>query len=277
MRIDSHQHFWRYNKEEYVWMSENQDSLRRDFLPEDLAPLLSSIDFDGAVAVQARQSVGETEWLLELSKQYSIIKGVVGWVDLCSPDIRLQLEKYASHSMLKGVRHLVHDEPSDTFMLRSDFQRGITALEDFGLTYDLLIFPKHLPYAIELVNKFPNQRFVLDHIGKPDIKNNRFHTWKEDINRLAKFENVFCKLSGMVTETKWRCWEEQDFSPYMNILTDAFGLDRLMIGSDWPVCTISGNYKSVMEIVINYIKKLTIDEQEKILGGNCMRFYNIEQ
>lgn len=276
MRIDSHQHFWRYNKEEYVWMSENQGSLGRDFLPEDLAPLLSSIDFDGAVAVQARQSERETEWLLELSEQYSIIKGVVGWVDLCSPDIRLQLEKYACHSMLKGVRHVVHDEPNDKFMLRSDFQRGISALQDFGLTYDLLLFPRHLPYAVELVNKFPNQHFVLDHIGKPDIKNNRFHTWKDDINRLAKFENVFCKLSGMVTETEWECWKERDFTPYLDILTEAFGLDRLMIGSDWPVCTISGNYKSVMEIIINYIKKFTIDEQEKILGGNCMRFYSIE-
>ena len=275
MRIDSHQHFWHYNKAEYGWIPEDMSNLRQSFLPEDLGPLLKSLDFEGTVAVQARQSLDETEFLLNLAEQNSIVRGVVGWVDLCSAEAYSQLEKYANNPFLKGIRHIVQDEPDDRFMLREDFQKGIGLLKEFGLTYDLLVYPKQIPSAIELVEQFPDQPFVLDHIGKPDIKNGVLNPWKEDIQKLAAFENVSCKVSGMVTEADLANWKTSDFTPYLDVVFEAFGSDRIMIGSDWPVCTASRDYLTVMEIVMKYLEQLSPEAQEKVLGRNCVKFYGL--
>lgn len=275
MRIDAHQHFWHYDPAEYVWITDKMKVLKRDYLPQDLYPLLEPTGFDGTIAVQARQNLQETEWLLELSGQYDFIKGVVGWVDLRSPDVRRQLEKYSQHPKFKGVRHVVHDEPDDRFMLLPEFQCGIAELKHFSLTYDLLLFSRHLPVAIQLIEKFPKQPFVVDHISKPVIRDQIISPWKEDIEELATYEHVFCKLSGMVTESHWRQWKPEDFTPYLDIVLEAFGPDRVIIGSDWPVCTLCGDYRSVMHIVIDYIQQFPPETREKILGGNCAQFYKI--
>jgi L-fuconolactonase len=275
MRLDSHQHFWRYSPSEHTWMTDQMTVLKQDFLPQDLEPLLRSIHFDGCISVQARQNLEETRWLLELAEEHSFIKGVVGWVDLRSEQLAAQLQRFARHPKLVGVRHVVHDEPDDNFMLGDAFRRGIAQLRDFDLTYDLLLFPRHLPVAMRLVDEFPQQPFVLDHIAKPAIAEAAFSPWQEDLRRLAEFPNVFCKLSGMVTEAKWKQWQPGDFHGYIELVLEAFGADRLMIGSDWPVCTLSGDYATVMKIVIDYVKKLPPEAQAGILGENCARFYGI--
>lgn len=251
------------------------DLLRRDFLPDDLKPLLGAIKFEGCIAVQARQMIEETEWLLELTAENNFIKGVVGWVDLRSRSLDEQLDKFAGHPKLVGVRHVVHDEPDDNFMLLPEFQSGIAQLSRFNLTYDLLLFPKHLPVAAQLVADFPSQPFVLDHIGKPDIQHTQILPWKDDLKKLARFPNVFCKLSGMVTEAKWNAWQPADFHRYLDIVIEAFGTDRIMIGSDWPVCKLSGDYVSTMRIVIDYVQQFQKSVREKILGDNCARFYGV--
>jgi len=275
MRLDSHQHFWHYSPAEHTWMSDQMTALKRDFLPGDLRPLLTSIRFDGCVAVQARQSLEETRWLLELAARYEFIQGVVGWVDLQSEDLTGQLESFAKNPKLAGVRHVVHDEPDDEFMLRPEFRRGISQLREFDLTYDLLLFPKHLSVAVELVKEFPNQPFVLDHIAKPRIAAGLISPWREDIRVLAGFPNVFCKLSGMVTEAKWKQWQTGDFCNYLDVVFEAFGPERLMIGSDWPVCTLSGDYESAMQIVMDYMQQFSAEIQAGVLGENCARFYGI--
>jgi L-fuconolactonase len=272
MRLDSHQHFWHYSPTEHTWMTDQMQALKQDFLPQDLKPLLDSIQFNGCIAVQARQNLEETRWLLELAEQYPLIKGVVGWVDLRSERLSEQLQRFAQHPKLLGVRHVVHDEPDDNFMLRPDFRRGIAQLLDFNLTYDLLLFPKHLQVASELVKEFPQQPFVLDHLAKPKIAEQLFSPWKEDLHQLATFPNVFCKLSGMVTETNWKRWRPADFHPYLDVVFEAFGPTRLMIGSDWPVCTLSAEYAPMMNIVMDYLPK---DSKNAILGDNCTRFYQI--
>jgi L-fuconolactonase len=275
MRLDSHQHFWRYNPAEHVWMDDRMTVLKRDYLPGDLQPLLAAAKFDGTVAVQARQNLEETRWLLELAEQNEFIKGVVGWADLRSPNLRAQLEKFSSNRKLVGVRHVVHDEPDDNFMLRPDFRRGIAQLREFNLTYDLLLFPKHLPVAVKLVEEFPAQSFVLDHIAKPRIGEKLFSPWQEDLAVLAKFPNVVCKLSGMVTEARWKQWQAEDFHRYLDLVLAAFGPERVMIGSDWPVCTLSGDYAATMGVVTDYVQKFRSEVRDKILGGNCARFYGL--
>ena len=276
MRIDSHQHFWHYSPTEHTWMSDSMSAIRRNFLPEDLQPLLANLSFSGCIAVQARQSLEETRWLLELADRFSLIKGVVGWLDLCSPELPSQLEQFANHPKLVGVRHVVQDEPDDEFVLRPDFRRGIAQLQEFDLTYDLLLFPKHLPAAVRLVEEFPDQPFVLDHIAKPFIAQSLISPWQEDIQQLAQFPNVSCKLSGMVTEAKWQQWQPEDYRPYLDTVVEAFGSDRLMIGSDWPVCLLSSDYASTMQLVIEYIQQFPEEAQAAILGGNCARFYGID-
>src|ERR1041385_4925053 len=248
MRIDSHQHFWRYDPAQYPWIAEEMAVLRRDYLPEHLQPLLNAAGFDGSIAVQARQSVEETEWLLALAEQHSFILGVVGWVDLRSPDLAQQLKRFASHPKLVGVRHVIQDEPDDQVMLGRDFRRGIAQLHEFDLCYDLLIFPRQLPAAIALVADFPEQPFVLDHLGKPPIRDRQITPWREQLGELGRYPNVFCKLSGMVTEADWMNWQEEHFRPYLDVVIECFGPGRLMIGSDWPVCTVAGEYERVMGI-----------------------------
>jgi L-fuconolactonase len=276
IRIDAHQHFWKYSAAEYGWINEQMAVLQRDFLPRDLKLLLDESGFDGSIAVQARQSLEETRWLLELAEQNKFILGVVGWVDLCSPQLHDQLEEVAAHQKLVGVRHVLQDETDDRFMLRPDFQRGIAQLAGFSLAYDLLLHPRHLPIATELVRQFPAQTFVLDHLAKPAIANGLVEPWRRDLRELAKCPNASCKLSGMVTEARWKTWTPGDFRPYLDAVLDAFDVSRLMIGSDWPVCTLSAEYVRTLGIVIDFLDQLTEEQRGGILGGNCARIYKIE-
>lgn len=276
MKIDSHQHFWHYNPGEFGWINDQMSVIRKDFLPADLKVELDKTGFDGSIAVQARQHLEETAWLLELASNHNFIRGVVGWVDLCSTELTKQLELLSANKKLVGVRHVIHDEPDDNFMLRPDFLKGIEQLQKYGLTYDILIFPKHLPNTLQFVKAFPDQVFILDHIAKPDIKNQVFTPWKENIEKLAKFPNVHCKLSGMVTEADWKSWKEEDMIPYLEIVLENFGFERVMIGSDWPVCKVAGQYGKVMDIVRNFIQNLSVAEQRAILGENAQRIYNIK-
>lgn len=276
LRIDAHQHFWKYSAAEYDWIDDRMVALQRDYLPGDLKPLLEASDFDGSIAVQARQSLEETRWLLELAGKNHFVRGVVGWVDLCSAKIRNQLSEFAGNRRLVGVRHIVQGEPDDEFMLRKDFGEGIGLLCEFGLAYDLLLYPRHLPVAAKLVRQFPEQTFVLDHIAKPLIADGVLEPWAGEIRELAKFPNVSCKLSGMVTEAKWKRSTQADFRPYLDVVLDAFGPERLMIGSDWPVCTVSADYATTMGIVSQFLEPLTAGEGDAILGGNCARVYKIK-
>lgn len=277
MNIDAHQHFWLFNKEEFDWIDNRMPILQQDHLPADLQPELIRAGFSGSVVVQARQTLEETRWLLQLAAENSFIKGVVGWVDLCSENnLTRQLDEFSKSRKFAGVRHVVHDEPDDHFMLREDFMNGISLLKEFNLTYDLLLFPKHLSVAEALVSRFPEQKFVLDHISKPFIKDHIFSPWKEDIFRLAEHKNVWCKLSGMVTEADWQYHKPEDFHPYLDIVFEAFGTDRLMIGSDWPVCLLAGKYQDVTGIVKSYISGMSAKIQQKILGGNCIDFYALD-
>jgi len=275
MKIDAHQHFWQYNERDYGWMGTDMGKLKCDRLPADLAPLLAKTGIDGTITVQARQCLEETEWLLQLADENSFIKGVVGWVDLRSPQLELQLERFCYHPRLRGVRLWAHYEPDDVFMLRDDFIHGISKLRKYNLTYDLLLFAKHIPVACELVARFPEQTFVLDHISKPFIKDGKIEPWKTDIHHLASFQNVSCKLSGMVTEADWHNWKPEDFKPYMDIVLEAFSADRIMVGSDWPVCTVAGEYEEVMGIAANYIEQLSADEQTAIWAENAKRIYQV--
>lgn len=275
MNLDAHQHFWNYTEKEYPWIPKNTP-LHRDWLPTNLAPLLQTAGLDGSIAVQARESVEESRWLLNLSNHNPIIKGVVGWVDLQADKVEDDLGELSVHPKFVGVRHVVQGEPDDRFMLRPAFLRGLGKLKQFKLKYDLLVVPKQLPAAIEVVQKLPEQPFVLDHIAKPFIKDGKISPWKEQIQELAKSKNVSCKVSGMVTEAKAGAWKSEDFRPYLDIVFEAFGVDRLMFGSDWPVCLLSGSYPQVHGLVRDYVEKLPAATRAKIFGENCAKFYGVK-
>ena len=236
---------------------------------------MNASGIDGTVAVQARQNPRETEFLLDLADRHDFIRGVVGWVDLRSQDVAADLERFATHPRMVGVRHIVHDESDDRFMLGGNFLQGLEQLRQYNLTYDLLLYPRHLSVAIDVVKRFPQQPFVLDHIAKPFIKDGIIEPWRTEIRQLASYENVLCKVSGMVTEAVWQGWTQDDFVPYLDVVFDCFGIDRLMFGSDWPVCTLSGSYGEVVGIVRKYIEALSADEKAKIMGGNASRFYQL--
>lgn len=276
MQIDAHQHFWIYNAAEYDWIDDSMSALRRDFLPKDLKPELESTNFDGSVAVQVRQTLEETRWLLELAEVSPSILGVVGWADLRSPDLRSQLKILVRSPKLVGIRHIVQSEPDDRFLLQPEFLRGIAALEEFDLAYDILIYTKHLPVAAEFVQQFPRQRFVLDHLAKPPIKIGDIDTWANGIRRLAEFPNVFCKLSGLVTEADWQHWKPEQIVPYLDVAFESFGPDRLMIGSDWPVCLVAASYARALEVVMSYLLGKESRHREAVLGGNAERFWRLQ-
>jgi L-fuconolactonase len=276
MRIDAHQHYWKFNTTEYSWISDQMKVLKRDYLPDDLLPELHGIGFDGSIAVQARQNPVETRWLLENAEKYGFVKGVVGWIDLCSDECENQLNEFVKNRKFVGVRHVLQDEPDDRFMLTDSFLRGISILGKHNIVYELLILPKHLPFAEELVRLFPGQQFVLDHIAKPLIKEGTLSPWEEGIQKLAKHPNISCKLSGMVTEAGWSSWKAEDFLPYLSVALDAFGPSRLMIGSDWPVCTVSSSYGKTMNLVIDYLSSLNDQDRDLILGLNAMRLYKLQ-
>jgi L-fucono-1,5-lactonase len=276
MKIDTHQHFWRYDAAEYEWIDDSMQALRRDFMPEDARTEMTRSGFDAGIAVQARQTLEETRFLLSLAEAHSTIAGVVGWVDLQGDAVRAQLEQVAAHPKLVGIRHIVQSEPDDRFLLRPAFCRGISMLQEFGLGYDILIYHHHLPVAAEFVSRFETQPFVLDHLAKPPIRSGEIETWTRDLARLAAFPNVMCKLSGLVTEADWRRWTPEQIRPYLDVALDCFGPDRLMIGSDWPVCTVAAAYDKTMAIVVAFISQLSTDERHAILGGNAQRFWNLE-
>lgn len=272
MRIDSHQHFWKYDAVRNSWITDDMQIIRRDFLPEDLLTPLVGNAIDGCVAVQADQSEEETDFLLGLAAENDFVKGVVGWVDLCAENVGERLQFYANNPNFKGVRHILQGEVPE-FMLQKSFQYGISQLRQYNLTYDILIYPHQLAASIQLVNQFPEQAFVMDHLAKPYIRKGNIADWKKDMEALAKHQNVCCKLSGMVTEADWKNWKASDIRPYMDVVLDAFGADRIMYGSDWPVCLLAGDYGQVLDLVQSYIKGLSQPEQEAVMGNTAKDFY----
>jgi L-fuconolactonase len=272
--IDSHQHFWQYHPSKQNWIDDTMSAIRRDFLPKDLEPVLQENNIVGCMAVQADQSEEETDFLIALQKQHSFIKGIVGWVDLQSDDIDSRLAYYSQHPSLKGFRHVLQGEAPE-FMLQPDFVRGIAALQKFNFTYDILIFPKHLPAAIELVKQFSHQKFVVDHLAKPYIKAGLIDEWRRDIKTIAAFENVFCKISGMVTEADFKHWRIQDFRPYLDVAVEAFGTKRILYGSDWPVCLVAASYQQTKGVVDDYFASFSEAEQGDFFGTNAGNFYQL--
>ncbi len=273
--VDAHQHFIRYNPEEYPWIDDGMAVLKRDLMPVDLAAAANPVGLSASVAVEARQSLAETAWLLEIARRNPMVAGVVGWVDLRDPSVESALEEYSADPKLVGVRHVIHDEPDDDFMLGREFCRGVRFLARYGLTYDLLIFSRHLPQTLEFVRRFPDQPFVIDHIAKPRIRNGEFAEWREKLRPVARCENVFCKVSGMVTEARPKLWKLEDFRPYVETVLELFGPERVMFGSDWPVCTLEAPYTEVFEIFDSAIDGLSADERAKVLGGTASAFYGL--
>lgn len=275
LKIDSHQHFWKYHPNIHQWMDASMEIIKTDFLAGDLFPLLQKNNIDGCIAVQADQSEAETLFLLGLAKEHRFIKGVVGWLDLCSEDIDKKLEEYSKYEVLKGLRHVVQDEPDKNFMLRPNFKNGISLLGKYNLAYDILIYQEQLPAALELVKTFPEQAFVLDHMAKPVIDGKVDPVWASYISELGKHKNVHCKVSGMVTETKWGTWQKNDFVPYLDQVFGSFGPDKILFGSDWPVCLLSAQYHEVVDIVENYLVHLPSTVRKKVMGLNAIKFYNL--
>ncbi len=275
MIIDSHQHFWKYSPQKHPWISAEMSALKRDFLPEDLQEVYKENGVNGCVAVQAEQSEEETDFLLRLADRYDIIKGVVGWVDLRGENLPIRLDYYSKSDKLKGFRHIVQDEPDPNFLLDPAFRRGLGQLERHGFTYDLLVYPSQLNAAIHTVRDFPKLKFVIDHIAKPDIKNGKISDWGKSIEIIAHEKNVYCKISGMVTEASWKDWQKKDFFPYLETVFQAFGTDRVMFGSDWPVCLLAGNYQEVLDIIFQFTQGFSEQDQLKIFNKNAVDFYRL--
>jgi len=275
MRIDSHHHFWNYDPVRHSWIDQSMVAIQRSFLPEDLRPALKKNHIDGTILVQVDQTEDETNQFLDLAAKNEFIMGVVGWVDLQDSNVRDRLEVFSQFEKIVGFRHIVQGEPDDSFMLREDFLRGISALQDFDYTYDILVFPRQLPAAIVLAERFPNQSFVLDHIAKPLIKAGKIEPWASHIQELGKCENVFCKVSGMITEAGYDTWSADQIKPYLDVVFEAFGVDRIMFGSDWPVCLVAGSYDKVIGLIEGYTKNLGSSEREKIFGLNAQEFYRL--
>jgi L-fuconolactonase len=275
MRVDAHQHFWKYDPARDTWIGENMPVLKRDFSPSDLLPQLAANGIDATVAVQADQSEHETEFLLDLAQKNQFIAGVVGWVDLRAADVWRRLEYFSRFPRLCGFRHVAQSEPDDRFLVRDDFVRGVAMLAEFGFTYDILIYAQQLPAAMELVERLPDQAFVLDHIAKPDLRTCEIANWSAGIRALAQNPNVYCKLSGLITEADWRAWQAADFLPYLDVVFDAFGPDRLMFGSDWPVCLLAGSYAQVKQLISDFAHGFTAQDREKIFGANAVKFYRL--
>lgn len=275
MTLDSHQHFWQYEPEKHSWIDDNMSTIRKDFLPEDLQLVYEKNDVSGCVAVQADQTLEETNFLLDLAARNDFIKGVVGWIDLRGNGVKDELEAYKSYAKLKGFRHVVQGEADPNFLLRPQFSRGIGMLSDYDYTYDILVFPHQLGAVLEFVDRFPNQKFVIDHCAKPYIKDGFYQGWAVLMSEIAKRPNVFCKLSGMITEADYLHWTNEQIQPYMNLVTEAFGPGRIMFGSDWPVCLVAGNFARVKKLVTDFIADLSASEQNAIMSENAIKFYNL--
>jgi L-fuconolactonase len=276
VRLDAHQHFWRYAPAELGWIDARMERIRRDFLPSDLAPELAALGFDGCVAVQARSTSAETEFLLGLAREHAFVRGVVGWVDLCAPDVARELARFARDPRFKGVRHVVQDEPDPEFLLRADFQRGVAELARFDLGYDVLVYPEHLAVARRFLERFPGQTMVLDHLAKPRIARGERAGWERDFRDLGQFPQLVCKVSGLVTEAVWNAWKPDDFRFYLDVALETFGPERLLFGSDWPVCLLAAeSYRAVAELVLAWAEELPCDARVGLLGANAARVYHI--
>lgn len=275
-RIDSHQHFWKFDPVRDSWINSDMSVIARDFLPADLLPVLQGNNIDGSVVVQTCHMDQDNHFMLELAEYNDFIKGVVGWVNLQSIRVEDKLKYYHdNHPKMKGFRHVLQSDPDDQLMLKDSFKNGISLLSKYGFTYDFLIYPKHLKYAAQLAAEFPDQKFVLDHLAKPRIKTKEIDGWKRDIEALSKYLNVCCKVSGMLTEADWYSWKTEDFTPYLDIVFNAFGINRVLYGSDWPVCKLAGGYNRAMEILQIYTSRFSEKEQNQFFGGNALEFYNL--
>jgi L-fuconolactonase len=273
-RIDAHHHLWRYTPNEYGWIDDAMHALQRDFLPEDLAAEMRTPGVDGAITVQARQMLEETRWLLGLAAGSSTIRGIVGWAPIAEEGFAAAMEEFSEAPKLKGLRHIVQAEP-DNYLLREDFNRGISALRGSGLVYDVLVYERQLPQAIEFVGRHPEQAFVLDHIAKPRIREGVLEPWASRIRELAKRENVSCKVSGMVTEADWDGWTVETLRPYLDVVVEAFGPKRLMAGSDWPVCLVACGYAQWFGVLEEYFAGFSEAEREAVFGGTAARVYRL--
>jgi L-fuconolactonase len=275
MRIDAHQHFWQFDPVRDSWITEEMAVIRRDFLPGDLEPVLARNGFDGCVLVQADQSEAQNDFMLQLAADNAFIKGIVGWVDLQSADVEERLRYYSQYKVIKGFRHVLQGEADRQLMLKPAFMQGISKLQQFDFAYDILIFPDQLPFIPALVQAFPEQRFVIDHIAKPGIKQQHITEWAKDLKAVAQYSNVYCKVSGMVTEADWKQWKKEDFRTYLDVVTQAFGTNRILYGSDWPVCQVAAAYEQMLDIVQDYYASFSEEEQSLFFGGNAMRFYHL--
>jgi len=275
MRIDSHQHFWKYNPVKDAWITDDMKVIQRNFLPVDLWPLLQLNNVDGCVAVQAEQSENETDFLVQLAGENDWIKGVVGWVNLSAVNLEERLQHFSQYEKLKGFRHIVQAEPANDFLLSADFCKGIAQLSKYNFTYDILVFPRQLKYVPAFVAQFPQQAFVIDHLAKPDFIKADFEEWENTMKAVAAYPNVHCKVSGMVTEANWNTWTIEDFSYCLDVVTEAFGIDRLLFGSDWPVCLLAASYQETCNIVHRYFMQFSMEEQGKLWGKNAVDFYHL--
>ena len=275
MKIDAHQHFWKFDPVRDSWINDEMKIIQRDFSPEDLEPLLKQNGFDGCVTVQSDQSYDENRFQLQNAEGNDFIKGIVGWVDLMSPHVGKEFEYLSQFEKMKGFRHVLQGEKQRDLMLQPAFVNGISLLQQYNFVYDILIFQDQLQYIPQFVSAFPSQLFVIDHMAKPDIKNGEIDEWKKGIQKVAQFENVFCKISGIVTEADWKNYKNEDFKPYLDVIVDSFGTNRILFGSDWPVCLVAASYQKVLDIVEDYFSSFSKDETEKIFGLNAVDFYNL--
>lgn len=275
MKIDSHQHFWIYDPIKDAWITDEMAVIKNDFMPEDLEPLIKEAGIDGVVAVQADQSENETHFLLDLMGKHDYIRGVVGWIDLRAENLEDRLDYFSQFKGLKGFRHIVQAEPQDDFLLRDDFCRGIAKLKKYNYTYDILIYPKHVRHAVKFARRFPDQPFVVDHIAKPFIKDQLFDDWAREMREFASMNHVTCKISGLITEADWVNWKYDHFKKYIDTTLEIFGIDRVMFGSDWPVCLVGASYYETCEILRQNTLQLSADENEKLWGKNCIDFYKL--
>ncbi len=276
MKIDAHQHFWNFDPVRDSWVNDEMSVIQKDFLPADLLPVLQENKIDGCITVQSDQSEEENFFQLSNADKWDFIKGVVGWIDLQAKNVEERLQYYSQFKMMKGFRHVLQGEPQRDFMLRPDFLDGVRLLGKYGFTYDILIFPDQLAYTHQFVTAFPEQPFVIDHIAKPYIKDQQIDEWKKDIQQVAACSNVYCKISGMVTEASWKTWKKQDYTPYLDVITEAFGTERIMFGSDWPVCLVAASYSEMLSIVSEYFASFSENEKAKIFGENASKFYKID-
>lgn len=274
-KIDAHQHFWKFDPIRDNWIKDEMSMIRKDFLPQHLEPLLKQNNFDGCVTIQSDQSESKNLFQLSNAEKYDFIKGIVGWVDLQADDVKERLTYYKQFEKIKGFRHILQGEPQRDLMLQPQFLRGIKALLEFNYTYDILIYPDQFGFTKQFVAQFPEQKFVIDHLAKPYIKDKKIGSWKKDIQQVAQYKNVYCKISGYITEADLKNWKKEDFIPYFDIVVDAFGIDRIMFGSDWPVCLAGSEYNEVVNVTKDYFSSYTKNERDKFFGNNAIKFYNL--